>query len=229
MNYATFFSKQAQKPSDIFERFTMSRIFDEGNEELNAFIKELIAPEETEHILEIGFGTGRLIHDMAGITRHGLVEGVDFSPTMVSIARKRNKKYMADGRVILCRGCFEDLSYDESSFDKICTANTLYFWHNPENTLRKILRILKPGGKFFIGFGDKDELKKKSLNKEIFHFYTPDDVKHLLINSGFTGKIDIMGRDGHAFYLHCAVAVKPEETQYLKSQSRSYLKIAQAK
>jgi ubiquinone/menaquinone biosynthesis C-methylase UbiE len=147
MSFSMFFSKQARKPSGIFGRFIMSRIFEKNNADLHAFILKLLALEETDHVLDIGFGTGTLIKNMANIAKKGRIEGVDLSSAMVSIAQKKNNSHIKSGRVNLRQGSFEEMSYDDNAFDKICTANTIYFWPDIESTLKEILRILKPGGK----------------------------------------------------------------------------------
>jgi ubiquinone/menaquinone biosynthesis C-methylase UbiE len=100
------------------------------------------------------------------------------------------------------------MSYDDTAFDKICTANTIYFWPDIGSTLKEILRILKQGGKLIIGFADKAQLEKKSLSVDVFKFYSKDEVKNLLINAGFSGGVDIKTKPGKIFKLHCAVAVK---------------------
>ena len=66
----------------------MSAIFNIGNSKLNRFVNEIMSVQENDHILEIGFGTGKLIYEMARQMDQGLIEGVDFSSTMVSIAIK---------------------------------------------------------------------------------------------------------------------------------------------
>ena len=208
MNFKEFFSKQAEKPSGIFGRMVMSRIFEKGNADLNSFMKELLSPEETDHILEIGFGTGSLISDMAVITKRGVIEGVDFSETMLSVARKKNRKYMEEGRVRIRRGSFEEMPYSDNSFDKVCSANTIYFWSDPVDTAKKILKILKPGGKLVIGFGDREQLRKKPLSSKVFRLYSNNDVKNILKDSGFTCGIDVISKQGKSFILNCAVAVK---------------------
>jgi len=43
-------------------------------------------PSEHDAILEIGFGNGKYIGEIAKITREGLVAGIDYSATMVSQA-----------------------------------------------------------------------------------------------------------------------------------------------
>lgn len=208
MGFKDFFSKQAGNPSGLFGRLIMSRIFEKGNADLNDLMLKLISPEETDHILEIGFGTGKLINDMAAITKRGITEGIELSDTMVSIAMKKNRCHIENGRAKIQQGRFEEMSYSDNFFDKICTANTIYFWANPVKTAEKILRILKPGGKLIIGFGDKEQLKKKALSEDVFSLYSGSEVKELLGESGFTGDIDIISTQGKSYILNCAVAVK---------------------
>ena len=96
MSFKEFFSKQAQRPSGLFGRMIMSQIFEKGNAPLNALIKGQVAPRKTDHILEIGFDTGVLIRNMTGDVSRGVIEGIDFSETMVSIAKKKNRRWRAN-------------------------------------------------------------------------------------------------------------------------------------
>ena len=88
-------SRQARKPSGWFGRVVMSRIFNKGNAELNNFIKDLLELQEHDTVLEIGFGPGLLLNQMAQITTKGFVEGIDFSEAMVAQAQKINKHYIS--------------------------------------------------------------------------------------------------------------------------------------
>ncbi len=208
MNFKEFFSKQARKPSGLFGRWVMSRIFEKGNADLNGLMKELVSPEKDDHILEIGFGTGSLVRSMAANATQGLVEGIDFSRTMVALARKKNKCWLEKGRVKLEQGSFEQMTYPENQFDKICSANTIYFWPDPVKIIKKIFTILKPGGKLVIGFGDKEQLEKKDLSSDVFHLYSPDQVKEILNRGGFMHGVNIISDRGNSYHMHCAVAVK---------------------
>lgn len=208
MGFAEFFSKQASLPSGIFGRFVMSRIFDKGNAELHSFMLKLLAISETDHVLDIGFGTGALLNDVASIAKKGRVEGVDVSSTMVSIAQKKNKKYIKTGRVSIRQGRFEEMDFAHHTFNKICTANTVYFWPDIGLTLRKIREILKSDGKLVIGFGDKEQLEKKSLSAEVFRFYAADEIKQHLQAAGFSSSVKIISKQGKSIDMHCAVAVK---------------------
>jgi len=208
MGFKNYFSKQARKPSGIFGQLFMSKIFDIGNIFLNTFMKEMLSLENTDYVLEIGFGTGKLISEMADIVNKGLIEGIDFSETMVAIAQKRNKKYIDKGKIIIKQGDFEKTSYNDNSFDKICSANTIYFWKHPDNYIKKISKILKPGGKLVLGFADKEYLQRKKLSRNIFQFYSKDDIKQLLKRNGFSNVIDIITREKGSQKCHCAIAMK---------------------
>ena len=208
MNFSTFFTEQARKPAGLFGRFVMSIIFDQGNAFLNGFVNELMSVQIDDRIIEIGFGTGKLIYKMAQKIETGLIEGVDFSNTMVSIAQKRNKKNIANGKVKIIEGNFDEIPYEKDKFTKACSINTLYFWPKPEHTAKKIVDMLKPEGKLILGFEDVEQLKRRRLNKNVFHLYTKDEVQNLLINAGFSNTVSILSREKGKSVFHCAVAIK---------------------
>ena len=208
MNFSTFFTEQARKPAGLFGRFVMSIIFDQGNAFLNGFVNELMSVQIDDRIIEIGFGTGKLIYKMAQKIETGLIEGVDFSNTMVSIAQKRNKKNIANGKATIIEGNFDEIPYEKDKFTKACSINTLYFWPKPEHTAKKIVDMLKPEGKLILGFEDVEQLKRRRLNKNVFHLYTKDEVQNLLINAGFSNTVSILSREKGKSVFHCAVAIK---------------------
>ena len=104
MNFSTFFSKQARRPEGLFGRIVMRIVFDQGNAFLNNFVSDLMSVQTDDRIIEIGSGTGKLIYKMAQKMDKGVIEGVDFSSAMVSVARKRNKNNIAKGRVKILEG-----------------------------------------------------------------------------------------------------------------------------
>jgi 16S rRNA A1518/A1519 N6-dimethyltransferase RsmA/KsgA/DIM1 with predicted DNA glycosylase/AP lyase activity len=53
-------------------------VFDKGNSILNGFVKKLISVQADDHILEIGFGIGKLIHYLAKDIHKGYIEGIEF-------------------------------------------------------------------------------------------------------------------------------------------------------
>jgi ubiquinone/menaquinone biosynthesis C-methylase UbiE len=208
MNFSTYFSQQAKKPSGLFGRFFMSRIFEKGNAELNSHVLQSLSIQGNEHLLEIGFGTGLILSKIATSLDGGCIEGIDFSDLMVKIARKRNKRSIGAGRAKIHSGNFDEAEFRESSFDKIYTVNTIYFWKDPDATVAKIFRLLKPGGKLFIGFHEKSDMKEMGLNRDIFTYYSLDELTELLTVRGPMDTVDIIPKETKRTTCYCAVATK---------------------
>jgi ubiquinone/menaquinone biosynthesis C-methylase UbiE len=208
MSYSTFFSKQARKPTGIFGRFYMSRIFDKGNIELNTLMYKILSIEEDDHLLEIGSGTGELIKKIAEQLTSGMIEGVDLSKPMLKISQKKNRKHIKEGRVKFHLGDFDGIRFESNCFDKVFSVNTVYFWKNPNDTISKISRILKPGGRLTIGFHAKDEMEKMPLNRNIFRYYSVHDMDKLLSIHNSLNSIDIISKKGQGKTCYCAIAIK---------------------
>jgi len=208
MGFASFFSNQARKPTGLFGRFVASQIFKKGNAEMNAFIYDSLSISEDDHILEIGFGPGELIHAMARRVDSGRVEGVDFSDTMLAVAQRRNRRQIKAGRVKLHLGDFDAMPFDGRRFDLIITVNTVYFWQKPEATIARMADLLKPGGRLAVGFHEKAEMQDSNLSRDVFRFYSPRDMQALLATCSALEAIEIISRKGKTKTLHCAFGTK---------------------
>jgi ubiquinone/menaquinone biosynthesis C-methylase UbiE len=206
MNFSKFFSEQARKPSGIFGQVVMSAVFDIGNAFLNNFVSELLSVQSGDHVLDIGCGTGKLISNLSSQVNEGYFEGVDYSNKMVSKALKKNKKNIKIGKVKIIEGNFDQMPFKNSSFNKVSSVNTLYFWPQPEFTALKISNILKPGGLLVVAFEDIKQLEQRNLNKDIFHLYTADEVIDLLAKSGFSTDITLISKSKSNQVFHCVVA-----------------------
>lgn len=184
----------------------MSAVFNIGNAFLNSFVGELLSVQSSDHILDIGCGTGKLISNLSSRVSDGYFEGVDFSATMVSKARKRNKQNIEIGKVKIIEGDFDQLSYENKSFNKVSSVNTIYFWPQPEYTAKKIANILTPGGLFLVAFEDIKQLEQRNLNRNIFNLFSTEDVIDLLANSGFSADISLKTKSKGNQVFHCVVA-----------------------
>jgi ubiquinone/menaquinone biosynthesis C-methylase UbiE len=100
----------------------------------------------TDNIIELGFGTGGLTRMIAAALPQGFVAGVDPSPRMWEIARRRNQRAIRERRVDL-RVCDPALlPWEQSRFDKAIAINTYQSWPFPGDVLRGLRRVLRPGG-----------------------------------------------------------------------------------
>jgi ubiquinone/menaquinone biosynthesis C-methylase UbiE len=111
---------------------------------------ELLCIEEGETILEIGFGTGhclKQIAEMVGET--GKVYGIDISSGMLEVTMKRLTKAKLKDRVELCCGDAINLPYGENAFDAVFMSFALELFDTPEipMLLGEVKRVLSPTGK----------------------------------------------------------------------------------
>ena len=208
MGFSTYFSRQAKKPSGIFGRLFMSRIFDKGNLELNIFVKETLAIKKSDRVLEIGCGTGSLLKRIANELENGSIEGIDFSKTMISLAKKKNKRHVLKKKAIIRLGNFDELRFENNSYDKIFSVNTIYFWKNPVTTISKAFDLLKANGTIVLGFHSKDEMERMDLDENIFQLYSPQDVINLLKTDNLLKEVEIISKQGQNKINYCAVGIK---------------------
>lgn len=92
-------------------------------------------------LLEIGVGNGA---HFKYYSTHKII-GIDTSSSMVIQARKRIKDNI---QVLQMNG--ENLSFRNGVFDYVILSHVLAVVEDPENLLKEIYRVLKPGGKIFI-------------------------------------------------------------------------------
>lgn len=96
-----------------------------------------------ERVLEIGCGTGS---DLLQFAKHGAIAtGVDITDTHLDLARKR-----VGDRAEVVKGDFRSLPFPDSCFDYVYSHGVLHHLSEPEQAVKEIFRILKPGGRFNI-------------------------------------------------------------------------------
>jgi demethylmenaquinone methyltransferase/2-methoxy-6-polyprenyl-1,4-benzoquinol methylase len=103
-----------------------------------------------ETALELGFGTGRCLEELASdVGLEGRVCGVDLSTGMVEAARRRLMRAELADRVALCRADASRLPLRSGSVDVACAAFTLELFEATEieAVLAELMRVLVPGGR----------------------------------------------------------------------------------
>src|SRR5207244_9228003 len=84
------------------------------------------------------------------------------------------------------KGTVEALPFEVSSFEKVCTVNTVYFWSSLDAGFLEIHRVLSPGGRVVVGFLPKERMGRLGMPIDIFTSRTPESVITALTSAGFT-------------------------------------------
>ncbi len=121
---------------------------------------EQLNVKEGETVLEVGFGTGHCLEDMARrVGKTGKAYGIDISSGMLEITRERLEKAGLTERVELYRGDAMSMPYENEMFDAVFMSFALELFDTPEIpvVLKEIKRVLKPNGRLGVVSMSKED------------------------------------------------------------------------
>ena len=127
---------------------------------------EYLAVQKGETVLEIGFGTGCALVKMAEeVGQTGKVYGIDITPRMVELAKKRLGRRAHSSRVELTEGDSRDMSYPNNLFDAVYMSSVLELFDTPEipKVLREVKRVVKPEGRIVVSSIPKEGFEKSRV------------------------------------------------------------------
>jgi SAM-dependent methyltransferase len=117
-----------------------------SNRKRNAWAVALMDVQPSDRMLEIGFGPGIAVREIARRATRGEVVGIDHSAVMRAQAARRNAAAIRAGRVSLTVGAVEDLPAFDRPFDKILAVNNMGLWPEPALRLAELAALLRGGG-----------------------------------------------------------------------------------
>jgi len=155
----------------------MSRIYDciagPFEKKYRNMALEKLNIKDGEIALEVGFGTGRCLVEIAKrVGNKGKTFGIDISSGMLKMTRKRLKKEGLAGKVKLYCGDALSMPYEDDKFDAVFLSFTLELFDTPEipAVLKEMKRVLKPGGRLGVVSMSKEVGESVSLKVyEWFH------------------------------------------------------------
>ena len=130
-----------------------------------------LAARPGEHVLEIGFGTGHCLVELAGaVGPSGTVHGIDISDAMLSRSRELLVNKGLAERVELQCGDAAHMPYADGALDGVFTSFTLELFDTPEipDVLAEIRRVLKAGGRLAVVALSREG--KPSLTRKVFEW-----------------------------------------------------------
>jgi ubiquinone/menaquinone biosynthesis C-methylase UbiE len=118
-----------------------------SNRRRNRWAVALLDVRPTDRVLEIGFGPGVAIAELAGRATRGRVFGIDHSEVMVEQASRRNAAAIRAHRVRLAHASVDRLPTFEGPLDAVLAVNSVGFWPDPVERLHELRRLLRPAGR----------------------------------------------------------------------------------
>jgi ubiquinone/menaquinone biosynthesis C-methylase UbiE len=108
---------------------------------------ELMPLKDKMKVLDIGCGNGYAVRQIAKkIYPDGMACGVDISSNMIQTANNKSTEYPNTHFQI---GTFDQLPFNDQSFDIVLSVESIYYAENLLNALKEIKRITRPGGTFY--------------------------------------------------------------------------------
>jgi ubiquinone/menaquinone biosynthesis C-methylase UbiE len=132
-----------------------------------ARLRDVLAPELGERLLEIGPGTGYYTLDLARwVAPGGTVEIFDLQREMLEHTLRRAGEAGVEN-LTATQGDATSLPYDDDSIDAVVLTAVLGEIPDREAALREIARVLRPGGRLVVGelFGDPHYTSPAALQR----------------------------------------------------------------
>lgn len=108
---------------------------------------EGLSPRPRERILEIGYGTGRLLELLLKRQPHCRIAGIDPSATMQQVTHSRLGRLSSVDLSEIRLGMDHPLPWPSGTFDAALAVHSFQFWPDPEASLDELRRVLIPSGR----------------------------------------------------------------------------------
>ena len=105
-------------------------------------------PEQVQHLLDIGTGTGRMLQVIA--PRAGSMLGIDASRAMLALARTRLAEQPGLRHAAVRLGDMYRLELPDGHFDVVLMQMVLHYATEPAKALAEAARVLAPGGRLIV-------------------------------------------------------------------------------
>ncbi len=127
---------------------------------------ERLSIKEGETVLEIGFGSGHCLRQIArSVGKSGKAYGIDISTGMLEVTKRKLERAQLLDRAELYCGDAASLPYDDNAFDAVFMSFTLELFDTPEiaKVLEEVKRVLKPWGRLGVVDASKEDGESKLL------------------------------------------------------------------
>lgn len=160
------------------------------NKTITDWTVEQLNIQPYQHILEIGFGAGHTLQEVATKLKIGYLAGTDDSMRMYRRAFRKNKKMIARQLLQLHIGGLEDLSYPHHYFHTIYGVNIQVGMKDPVSAYSQMMSMLRTGGKLVMVF------QPARAQSEVEILAAADELKNQFLEAGLE-RVEVEFRDMH--------------------------------
>lgn len=194
----------------IAEKYAASPIPDEAGYQRKLALTQARMTPETE-ALELGCGTGATARLHAPLVKS--YRATDFSEAMIEIARARGP---VPENLSLEVAAFDDMPLDATSLDMVLGLSILHLVPDPDATIAKVFRVLRPGGLFVSSTACIGHMWPFKLIAPLgeaigrlphLSFFSPDTLRDMIRAPGFAIEEDWVPDGGRVVFL---IAQKPD-------------------
>ncbi|MFX1521630.1 MAG: methyltransferase domain-containing protein [Promethearchaeota archaeon] len=136
--------------------------------QVNHALKEILSPKAGERLLDAGCGGGVLSRLVApNLAPGGYITGIDIFPEIIKLASEYARRENLTSLIRFEMGDAENLSYTDGYFDGAFAARLLLHVNNPQEVVRELTRVVRPGGRVVLMDWDFETLVVDHSNREI--------------------------------------------------------------
>jgi len=136
----------------------------------------------SDHVLEIGCGTGLFAELICQQLKSGKYVAIDRSASMIKMAERRTKDFIEKGTASFITSEFLNADCPRKSFDKIIAFNVNVFNREPGQEIERVKELLKPEGRFYLFYQHPYDSNVKIIEKTTFplikHGFEIQDAVH---------------------------------------------------
>lgn len=162
---------------------------------------ENVSWKETERVLDVGCGDGKITAFLAEKIPHGSILGIDISQSMIDFASAQYSNLVFEKQDAA------EIVFEEQ-FDRIVSFSTLHWVLNQEQALKAMYRALIPGGSICLHTYGKGVMNVTEIANDLIYtekwashfplytkqrvFFNEEEYRELLERAGFQ-QIEIVG------------------------------------
>jgi ubiquinone/menaquinone biosynthesis C-methylase UbiE len=139
------------QPSGLISRLA-SYLISGQQQQLSHWTVEQLNIQPYQHLLEVGYGSGNTLQEVARRLKVGFLAGIDDSISLYRQAYRKNLRAIKEQLMQLHFGGLHELPYPPHYFHTIYGSNVHFRWEDPQREFIRLANLLKSGGRLVMVF-----------------------------------------------------------------------------